>query len=76
MADGPIAALLITNLSLGILTRTAPQLNIFAVGFPITIGVGFIVLALVIPFLAPFLDYIFHQALDTVARIMLQLGGR
>lgn len=70
-----IAALLITNLSLGILTRTAPQLNIFAVGFPITIGVGFIVLALVIPFLAPFLDYIFHQALDTVTRIMMQLSG-
>lgn len=71
-----IAALLITNLALGVLTRSAPQLNIFAVGFPITIGVGFIVLALVLPFLAPLLEYMFHQALDTVGRIMLQLGGR
>jgi len=70
-----IAALLITNFALGILTRSAPQLNIFAVGFPITISVGFIVLALVIPFIAPMLEYIFHQALDTVTRIMLQLAG-
>ncbi len=35
-----IAILLMTNLSLGILTRSAPQLNIFAIGFPITLGVG------------------------------------
>ncbi len=71
-----IAALLISNLALGILTRSAPQLNIFAVGFPITISVGFIVLALVIPFLAPMLDFIFRQALETIGRIMLQLGGQ
>jgi flagellar biosynthetic protein FliR len=71
-----IAALLITNLALGILTRSAPQLNIFAVGFPITISVGFIVLALVIPFIAPMLEFIFQQALETVARIMLQLAGQ
>jgi flagellar biosynthetic protein FliR len=71
-----IAALLITNLALGILTRSAPQLNIFAVGFPITITVGFVVLALLIPFLAPMMEYMFRQALDTVSRIMLQLGGQ
>jgi flagellar biosynthesis protein FliR len=40
-----VTALLITNMALGILTKTAPQLNIFGIGFPITIGVGFIILA-------------------------------
>ena len=44
-----IAALLVTNMALGILTRTAPQLNLFGIGFPITIGIGFIVLALSLP---------------------------
>lgn len=44
-----IAALLVTNMALGILTRTAPQLNLFGIGFPITISIGFIVLALAIP---------------------------
>jgi len=71
-----IAALLITNLALGILTRSAPQLNIFAVGFPITIAIGFAILILLIPFIAPMLDFMFRQAIDTVGRIMLQLGGR
>ncbi|MBW7861384.1 MAG: flagellar biosynthetic protein FliR, partial [Rhodocyclaceae bacterium] len=35
-----VAALLITNIALGVLTRAAPQLNLFAVGFPITLSVG------------------------------------
>ena len=70
-----IGALLITNLALGILTRSAPQLNIFAVGFPITIAVGFATLMLTIPYLAPLIEYFTHSTLDSVARIMLQLGG-
>jgi flagellar biosynthetic protein FliR len=70
-----IGALLITNLALGILTRSAPQLNIFAVGFPITLAVGFAALLLTIPYLAPLLEYFTHKGLDTVARVMLQLGG-
>lgn len=70
-----IGALLITNLALGILTRSAPQLNIFAVGFPITIAVGFAALMLTIPFLAPLMEYFTHAGLDTVSRIMQQLGG-
>lgn len=41
-----VAALLITNMALGILTRTAPQLNLFGIGFPVTMSIGFLVLAL------------------------------
>jgi flagellar biosynthetic protein FliR len=70
-----ICAMLIANLALGILTRSAPQLNIFAVGFPITIAVGFITLMLTLPYLAPLMDYFTHSALDTVGRVMKQLGG-
>ena len=47
-----VAALLITNTALGILTRAAPQLNLFGIGFPITIGVGFMMIALVLPYMA------------------------
>ncbi len=70
-----IAALLITNLALGILTRSAPQLNIFAVGFPITLAVGFVVLALLMSFLPALVLQFSHAALDTTARLMQQLGG-
>lgn len=69
-----IAALLITNLALGILTRSAPQLNIFAIGFPITLVVGFVTLILTLPYLAPLLDVFVQAGLDTMLRIAAQLG--
>jgi len=46
LAMPAVAALLITNMALGILTRTAPQLNLFGIGFPVTLAIGFLVLAL------------------------------
>ncbi len=69
-----IGALMITNLALGILTRSAPQLNIFAVGFPITLTVGFATLALTLPYLAPMLDNVINEGLETMQRIALKMG--
>ncbi len=57
-----LAALLITNLALGILTRSAPQLNIFAVGFPLTIFIGFAVLLMAALALVPQLGRFVEQA--------------
>ncbi|MBL7479035.1 flagellar biosynthetic protein FliR [Legionella bononiensis] len=39
-----ILSLLIVSLSFGIMTRVAPQLNIFSLGFPITLLMGFVVI--------------------------------
>lgn len=64
-----LAALLITNLALGILTRAAPQLNLFAVGFPVTLAIGFIVLMLFTPYLAPLLDRLTHDGISTMLDI-------
>jgi len=69
-----IAALLITNLALGILTRSAPQLNIFAIGFPITLAVGFATLMLTLPYLAPLLEVFMQAGQDTMLHIAQQLG--
>ena len=44
-----VSALLITNMALGVLTRTAPQLNLFGIGFPVTLSIGFLILALALP---------------------------
>jgi flagellar biosynthetic protein FliR len=35
-----LAMLLFTNLILGVISRVAQQMNVFAIGFPITLGVG------------------------------------
>jgi len=44
-----LTAVLMTNIAFGVITRAAPQLNIFAVGFPVTILVGFVFLLLGLP---------------------------
>lgn len=71
-----LGALLITNMALGILARSAPQLNIFAVGFPITLAIGFAALALSLPYLLPLLETITRASMDTAASIVRQLGQR
>lgn len=60
-----IAALLVTQVALGILTRAAPQLNIFGIGFPITLGVGFLTLSLVMPYLGAPIVNLFNQGIET-----------
>ena len=64
-----IAVLLITNIALGVLTRAAPQLNLFGIGFPITLSAGLIVLALAIPYIATPLDRMFQQGLGFIRQI-------
>jgi len=61
-----VVALLMTNVALGILTRAAPQLNIFAVGFPLTILVGWAVLGLALPHAAPLLVQAFGEGLKAM----------
>lgn len=61
-----IVALIITNLALAVLTRAAPQLNIFAIGFPITLIGGFATLAMTLNYLATPLQAIFEQGLSAM----------
>ena len=44
-----IAMLLFTNLVLGVISRVAPQMNIYAIGFPVTVSIGLIGLLLTLP---------------------------
>ncbi|SDW17461.1 flagellar biosynthetic protein FliR [Nitrosomonas oligotropha] len=65
-----LTALLITNLALGVLTRVAPQLNIFAVGFPLTLSIGLLVMALSMPFYAPILKHLVQDGLNLMMGIL------
>ena len=44
-----MTALLIVNLAFGVISRAAPTLNLFAVGFPITMLLGFVILLASVP---------------------------
>ncbi len=61
-----MALLLFVNLALGVMSRIAPQLNVFAIGFPITIGSGLLLLAVGLPMMAQPLGRIHDQILRQV----------
>ncbi|HFC54400.1 MAG TPA: flagellar biosynthetic protein FliR [Gammaproteobacteria bacterium] len=48
-----VAAILVVNIAFGVMSRAAPQLNIFAVGFPVTLTFGFVVMMFTFPSLMP-----------------------
>jgi flagellar biosynthetic protein FliR len=50
---GPVlVALLITDVAFGVVSRVVPQLNVFAVGFPVKVAVALLVVAAALPFTA------------------------
>lgn len=51
-----LAAILISNIVLGILARAAPQLNVMSIGFSITIGAGLWVLWVSLPYFIAGID--------------------
>ena len=61
-----VTAMLITNIAMGVLTRAAPQLNLFAVGFPVTLIGGFVILILTLGYLAVPMTQIFEHSLQAM----------
>ncbi len=61
-----VIALMITNIGLAVLTRAAPQLNIFALGFPLTLIGGFFALAISMNYLATPLQGLYEFALSAM----------
>lgn len=70
-----IIVLLTINLALGILNRTAQQLSVFAVGFPITLTTGLVILAIVVPQSAGFLSKLFGEGYQAMARVARAFAG-
>lgn len=66
-----IAALLVVNIALAVLTRAAPALNLFAIGFPVTLIAGFVMLLLSLSFIAPAMQRMFDYGLETVAQLAM-----
>jgi flagellar biosynthetic protein FliR len=44
-----VTALLLVNLGFGVASRAAPQLNIFSVGFPVSLGLGLFLIGICLP---------------------------
>ncbi len=72
----PLIIILLTiNLALGILNRTAQQLSVFAVGFPITLTTGLILLMVILPQISPFLSSLFDSGYAAMSRLTQALAS-
>jgi len=65
-----VGALLVTNLSIGVMTRAAPQFNVFAVGFPLTLSIGVTALTTTLPQFVPHVQHL----IDWAMRLALELA--
>lgn len=61
-----VISLMISNTALAVLTRAAPQLNLFSLGFPLTLLGGFLILGLSLNYLAAPLQALFETALSAM----------
>lgn len=68
-----LAAILLTDVALGVLARTMPQMNIFVVGIPAKIFVGLFVLSFALPFYILFLDVAFNEIQGNVLAVLRTL---
>ena len=64
-----LTSMLLVNLAFGVITRAAPQLNIFAVGFPVTLLLGFVVLMLSVPSLTPRFTELLTNGYQLISRL-------
>ncbi|QXG75034.1 flagellar biosynthetic protein FliR [Modestobacter sp. L9-4] len=67
---GPlVAVLLLADVALALLSKAAPTLNIFALGFPVKITITLALLGLTFPLLPPALDGLMDNALRAITSL-------
>jgi flagellar biosynthetic protein FliR len=77
LAAPVMVALLLTSVTLGIMARAFPQMNVFMISFPLNIGIGFIVLGLTLVIFFHVLEVSFGSVrvqVETLLRLMAKGG--
>ena len=65
-----MVSLLLVNIGVGIMTRAAPSLNIFSVGFPAMVFAGFAVLILALPSIGARIQWLWMQGFFQVRSLV------
>ena len=69
-------ALLLATLVLGVMARLVPQLNVFMLSFPATLGLGLVMLALALPSIMGGIQLAFGQLGNDLVQVIRVLGAR
>lgn len=67
-----IVLLFLVNMLIGFMTRVAPQMNIFSIGFPLTIMVGFTMLLVSLPTMGNAMSGLLQTASGLVRELILE----
>jgi flagellar biosynthetic protein FliR len=70
-----ITSLMVVNLAFGVMTRASPQLNIFAVGFPITLLLGLLIVLYSLPILLPQIERLLDGAFALMQALVREGAG-
>ncbi|MEL0027869.1 MAG: flagellar biosynthetic protein FliR, partial [Perlucidibaca sp.] len=65
-----VIALLVVQIAMGVVSRSAPTLNLFAVGFPVTLMLGLIVIERTLPALRPQVERLITASFETMAQLL------
>ncbi|QGT99181.1 Flagellar biosynthesis protein FliR [Candidatus Syntrophocurvum alkaliphilum] len=69
-----VMAILITDVSMGFIARTVPQMNVFIVGLPLKIFMGLVILLMVLPVYIWFMGILFARFFEYLDRIIFSMG--
>ncbi len=61
LASPVLVVMIVTSVTLGIIAKTMPQMNIFFVGMPLKIGAGFLSIMVALPSLVSLFEAVLHQ---------------
>lgn len=75
MAAPLVVAMFLVDLGLGMLARTAPQFNVFVIGIPLKILVGFLLLLIMVPGFLYLFEELFKTLFASFNRLMSGLSG-
>ncbi len=65
-----VIALLVINMGLGIVTRAAPAMNIFSIGFPALLTGGLLFLLVALPGIGIGMEALWSEGVDTINRLL------
>lgn len=68
------AAIIITEIALGVISKTIPQFNLFVVGIPLKIAIGLIVMIITIPIFVELLDVLFSDMNREVTDVIKKMA--
>ncbi len=70
-----LGTLLLISVTMGLLAKAAPQMNLLMVGFPIQIGVGFLIMLTATPFLAEKMSQLVDMGFGMIESYFLATQG-